>query len=51
MPAEQCARKYLKAVAKGKREVYIGKKEILMVYIKRYFPALFYNIADSIKPT
>ncbi len=51
MPAERCARKYLKAVAKGKREVYIGKKEILLVYIKRYFPALFYKIAESIKPT
>ncbi|MCF8366623.1 MAG: SDR family oxidoreductase [Bacteroidales bacterium] len=51
MPAELCARKYLRAVQKKKREVLIGNKEILMVYIKRYFPSIFYKIADSIKST
>jgi len=51
MPAELCAQKYLKAVRQKKREVYIGKKEIFMVYIKRFFPSIFYKIADSIKPT
>jgi len=51
MAAEVCARKYLRAIEKKKREVYIGKKEILMVYIKRFFPSIFYKIADSIKPT
>lgn len=51
MPAELCAQKYLRAVQKKKREVYIGNKEILMVYIKRFFPSIFYKIADSIKPT
>lgn len=51
MAADVCARKYLRAIEKKKREVYIGKKEILMVYIKRFFPSIFYKIADSIKPT
>ncbi len=51
MAAEVCARKYLRAIQKKKREVYIGKKEIFMVHIKRFFPSIFYKIADSIKPT
>lgn len=40
-----CARKIITAVAKRKREVYIGKKEILMVYFKRFVPALFFRLA------
>jgi len=51
MAADVCARKYLRAIKKKKREVYIGKKEIYMVHIKRLFPSIFYKIADSIKPT
>ncbi len=50
MSVSVCAGKYLRAVEKKKREVYIGKKEILMVYLKRFCPSLFYKIADSIKP-
>lgn len=51
MPAELCARKYLEAIQRKKREVYIGRKEILMVYIKRFFPSLFFTIAEKIKST
>lgn len=45
MPASECAQKIIKAVANKKREVYIGKLDVLLVYIKRYFPYLFYKIA------
>ena len=51
IPVEKCARKYIRAIRKNKREVYIGGKEILMVYFKRYLPKLFYKLAANVKPT
>jgi len=51
MPAEVCAKKYLKAIRKDKKEVLIGGKELLMVYIHKYFPNLFFTLARRIKPT
>lgn len=51
MPAKLCAQKYLSAIEQKKREVYIGRKEILMVYIKRFFPSLFFSWAQKIKST
>ena len=47
---EQAARKIVKAVYKKKREVLVGRKELLMVYIKRFFPGLCAKIARSINP-
>ena len=41
MSAELCAKKILKAVGKGKEESLIGRKEILSVYINRFFPKIF----------
>lgn len=35
------ARRAASAIEKRKKEVYIGKVEVLAVYLKRYFPALF----------
>lgn len=51
MPAALCAQKYLKAIVKKKREINIGGKEILMVYLKRFLPSLFFKITNTIKPT
>ena len=34
----------LEAMAKGKREVLIGGKELLAVYMKRFLPRLFWKI-------
>jgi len=48
--AETCARKMRKAIQKNKREVLIGRKELLMVYIKKFFPGLFFKIARKIDP-
>jgi len=51
MPVEKCARLYLKAIEKNKKEVLIGGSDKLIAYLKRYFPALFYRIIGKIKPT
>ena len=50
MSAEKCASIMLSAVSKKKKEIYIGGKEILMVYFKRYIPALYYKLAATVKP-
>jgi short-subunit dehydrogenase len=50
IPADVCARKYLDAIHKGKREVLIGRKELVMVHIRRYLPRLFYRLAGKVSP-
>lgn len=47
---QQAAKKIVRAIAKGKREVLVGRYELLMVYIKRFFPGLCARIARNIKP-
>ena len=44
MTAEECVKQLFTAVAKNKKEVLIGNKEILVVKIKRFFPRLFWKI-------
>ena len=48
--AEAAARVITGAIAKGKKEVLVGRKELLMVYIKRFFPGLCAILARRIKP-
>ena len=47
---EKAADKIVKAIYKQKREVLVGSKELVMVYIKRFFPGLCARIARTIKP-
>jgi dehydrogenase/reductase SDR family member 7B len=49
MSAVKCAQKYLRAIEKDRWETYIGHSELLMIWIKRYFPPLFRRIAMNIK--
>lgn len=44
MPPEKCARNIISAIEKNKMEALIGGKEILPVYIKRFFPKLLHHI-------
>jgi dehydrogenase/reductase SDR family protein 7B len=50
MSAEECARQIIKAIESGKEEVLIGRKEILMVYIKRFFPGWFRKLVRKQSP-
>jgi short-subunit dehydrogenase len=50
MSADVCAEKIYKAMIKNKEEVLIGGKEILLVYLKNYFPSVFRKIIRKIKP-
>ncbi|MBQ3722854.1 MAG: SDR family oxidoreductase [Bacteroidales bacterium] len=50
LSAEKAARKIVRAVEKGRREVLVGRGELVMVYIKRFFPGLCARLARRIKP-
>ena len=50
IPADVCARKYLDAIHKRRREVLIGRKELLMVHIRRFFPRIFFYLVRKVKP-
>ena len=50
LSAEKAARKIVHAIAHGKREVLVGRGELVMVWIKRFFPGLCARLARRIKP-
>ena len=49
MSPEACAEGIFKALVKKKEEVYIGGKETLAVYLKRFLPGLFSRILRTAK--
>ncbi|MCP3928039.1 MAG: SDR family oxidoreductase [Bacteroidetes bacterium] len=50
MPAEKCAAKIVRAIEKNKKEVLVGGTDIIMVYIRRFLPFLYYKIVSKIDP-
>ena len=46
---ESCSKQIISAIKKEKKEVLIGGKEVFMVWIRKYFPSLFYLIINKIK--
>jgi short-subunit dehydrogenase len=50
MPVDKCVRQYLRAIEKNKKEIYIGGLDKIMVYLKQYFPILFYKLVDKVDP-
>jgi short-subunit dehydrogenase len=46
---EAAALKIIKGIKRNKREILVGKSELIMLHIRRYFPWLFFRIADKIK--
>ena len=50
LSAEKAARKIVCAIAKGRREVLVGRGELIMVWIKRFLPGLCARLARRIKP-
>jgi dehydrogenase/reductase SDR family protein 7B len=51
LSAEIFARRVIRAVRKNRKEVATGGKEILMIYIHRFIPWLYYRLASKVKPT
>lgn len=50
MSAEEGAERIFRAMKKNKEEIWIGGKEILMVYLKNHLPFLFRKIIRKISP-
>ena len=48
---EKAALQIIKGIKKNKREILVGGGELMMLHIRRYFPWLFFRIADKIKST
>ncbi|MDX9812174.1 MAG: SDR family NAD(P)-dependent oxidoreductase [Bacteroidales bacterium] len=48
---EKAAGIIMNGIIKDKREILVGSSELIMLYIRRYFPWLFFRIADKIKST
>lgn len=48
---EKAARQIIHAVYRKKKEAPIGGKELMILYIRKFLPALFYKIITRIKPT
>jgi dehydrogenase/reductase SDR family protein 7B len=48
---KQAAKTIIKGILRNKREILVGSSELLMLYIRRYLPRLFFRIADKIKST
>ncbi|MBK6931817.1 MAG: SDR family oxidoreductase [Saprospirales bacterium] len=51
MAPEEAARQILRAIRDGREEIWIGGKEVLGVYLKRFFPAWFSKIIRRAKVT
>ncbi len=47
---EKAARMILKGLNRNRREILVGSTELIMLYIRKYFPSIFFNIAGKIKP-
>lgn len=50
IPVDVCATKIVKAIKADKSEIYIGGKEVLGVYLKRFFPKILEKIVIKQAP-
>lgn len=47
---EKAAITIMKGIKRNKREILVGSSELIMLYIRKFFPVIFFNIAGRIKP-
>ena len=47
----KAAKIIIRGIERDKREILVGRSELLLLYIRRYLPWLFFRIADKIKST
>ena len=51
MTPEKAAQIILKGILRNRREILVGRGELVMLYIRRICPWLFFRIADKLKST
>lgn len=47
----KAAKIIIRGIIKNRREILVGRSEMIMLYIRRFWPWLFFRIADKIKST
>lgn len=50
MDPDTCAKQIYNGLRKESKEILVGGKEIVMVYIRKYIPSLYYILATKVKP-
>ncbi len=50
MSVEKAVNIILKGVARRKREIVVGKTDSWSVYLRKYFPSLFFKLAGKVSP-
>ncbi|TAL63505.1 MAG: SDR family NAD(P)-dependent oxidoreductase [Bacteroidetes bacterium] len=48
---DKAAEIIIRGIVRDKREILVGRSELILLYIRRYLPWLFFRIADKFKPT
>jgi dehydrogenase/reductase SDR family member 7B len=48
---EKAARVIIRGISRNKREILVGSSELIMLYIRRIWPWLFFRIGDRVKST
>jgi len=51
LPPEKAARIIIRGIIRNRREILVGRSELIMLYIRRIWPWLFFRIAGKIKST
>jgi dehydrogenase/reductase SDR family protein 7B len=47
---EKAAETIIRGMLRNKREILVGSTELIMLFIRRFLPALFFRLAEKIKP-
>lgn len=47
---EKAAKIIVRGIIRNKREIIVGRGELMLMYIRKYCPSLFFRIADKINP-
>jgi dehydrogenase/reductase SDR family protein 7B len=50
LSAELAAKTIVKKLEKEKKEILVGGSELIMVYIRRFFPRLYYYLSTKVEP-
>lgn len=51
MDAGKAGKIICRSLIKGKKEIYVGGSEMMMVYIRRFIPPLYYRLASKVSAT
>ena len=51
MSAEEAVDKIFKGLSSEKKEILVGRKELIMVQIRRFFPFMYYRMVSKIRAT